>query len=223
MKDKREFVTREGRKLRLRPVSQLFLSSMRTRMEKEWRERGEPLDPPVYTVTTVAGDAETFPLTAETAAKGTPEEQATWEAHRSAVARFEQAHETAFLKVMLELGVEPDEGYNDPNWAKRAQKWGADVPEDEDERRAFYLATVALVDPDDIAEVLMQLTLISQAPGIDGAAVESALKIFRRPLRERARDAIDRLAAANEPVVAQPDVDSLDGDEGVEPDTEPVA
>ena len=203
MRDKREFVTREGRKLKLRPVSQLLLTSMREKMRREWCGRGEPLDPPTYEVVTVAGDKEVFPLTKDVADNGTPEEKASWAAHLFALERFERAHEKAFLAVILELGIEPDKGFSDPSWIKTAQRLGADVPEEEGERRAFYLATVALVDPDDIADALMQISLISQAPGLDGEAVDSALKLFRRPIHERAREALDQLIASQKQVVAQ--------------------
>jgi hypothetical protein len=199
--DKYTFVTRSGKRLRLKPVSPLLLSSLRAKLEKEWRERGEPLDPPHYTVRTVSGEEESFPHTEET--EKTPEEAAAWAAHQAALQRFEAAWVRKLSEAVVRLGVEPDEEYSKGGWEKQLEALGIAVPEDEDERRAFYIAAIALADPDDQADVMAQVTFISQAPGLDREMVERALELFRRPLRERSREAFAGLAAAFGQVVAQ--------------------
>jgi hypothetical protein len=209
MADKRTFTTRDGRILRLRPISPLLVGSARGKVEKEWRERGEPLDPPTYSVQTVGGP-EAYDYDATSIETAPDEDKARWALHLNAVERMERAWRIAWLEIVLVFGVEADEDYEKGDWEKRLLRWGAnpdDIPKEADERRAFYLATIVLTDPDDVADLLFQLDLIRRQPGLEEEQVRIALESFRRPLRERARRAIDDAARAAKQVVARHAVD----------------
>ena len=51
-----EFVTQGGVKLPLRPVSRIRIDQLRLAVRKEYKDRGEPIDPPMYSYEVLGGD-----------------------------------------------------------------------------------------------------------------------------------------------------------------------
>jgi len=228
-------VTTNGLVIPVRAVSYTLVDMAKAAIEKEWRARGEPLDPPMYTVTTVAGldevfahDATTLDVTPKQTGLDDPAEAeevavarstanwAAWKAYQDARARLLAAQNAKGMRIWLRgLEVEETEG-----WAERQAEIGVEVPTDPLERRYHYLMTEVLVTPEDLFQAIQKLTALSYRGMVKEEDIASAVSSFRDSLQRKApRGPADR----ERTVAVQRPVGDAEGGEGMAHDTQPVA
>lgn len=194
------FTTTEGRVVEIRPVSQVLINLVGARVEKDWRARGEPIDPPTYETTTAAGVKETLPWTAEMADAMDAETRAKWDEHIAAVegmkaeTRLEQGRVWLLQGVVVPENLGPD---SDPNWKALVGFLKLDVPEDPTERRLMYYETAIFKTPADIIGVTKQIMMIS-ADGVSEEELAAIEDLFRRAVEG---NAAPKPAAGNEGAV----------------------
>lgn len=200
------FTTTEGLTVGIKPVSQVLINLIAARVEKEWRARGEPIDPPTYTTTTAAGTEEVLEWTKEMLDAMDAETRAEWDRHVRAVQRMnaevrtEQARVWVLQGVVLPEGVGPE---NDPAWARMMKAVRVEVPEDETERLLLYYDTAVFKTPADMMGVTQAVMMIS-ADGVAQEELDAIENLFRRAISGKAAEgtgAADEGAVVDEPAV----------------------
>lgn len=201
-----EFTTTEGLTVGIKPVSQVLINLVGARVEKEWRARGEPVDPPTYTTTTAAGTEEVLAWTKEMLEAMDAATRAEWDRHVKTVdgmnreIRTEQARVWVLQGVVLPEGVGPE---SDPAWARMMKAVKVEVPEDETERLLLYYDTAIFKTPADMMGVTQAVMMIS-ADGVAQEELDAIEGLFQRamegPVTKRT-GATDQGAVVDEPAV----------------------
>lgn len=178
--------TVDGEQLVIHPVSYREIIQVRQRVEAEFRERGEPIDPPTYTVKTEVGP-QTY--THDETTVETDEEKAIWKAHQDAltrltVARSQAVSELIILKALRIRSV-PDE------WIEEQKLFGIPVPENQRERLLAYAESRFLQTPKDIATLVNAVIQMALTGSVTEAEVKAAEESFRSPLDTGERAAAD--------------------------------
>ncbi len=195
MEKKNEFTTENGLVLKIRPVREALVELARMAVEKEFRDRNEPIDVPGYSIVTVTGETQnhehfydlTDPakpkdsLTVEGDPKATAQNFAMWAAHTKAVLRLEDAQGEAAFMAQLEYGVEVEVPEGElALLAKTLKKYGRDCPTDPDEAKALWLVYFGLSRMD--KNMLgMELQIAAMGRLVKPEQVES----FRGQLRDK--------------------------------------
>ena len=169
------FTTQSGRELTIKPVSRLLTQSIGARLRRESKEAGEPLDAPTYEVTTVAGVTETHPHDEDTL--DSDEDNAAWQSHLAAQARFNEELNRRIIRAMVIDGIV---GLDTPNdeWLARLDMLGAELPDDPIDRQVAFLQMEYLPDPGELSKLLSQIMGLSLV-GVSGEEVAAASEAFR--------------------------------------------
>lgn len=196
------FITTEGREVEIRPVSQTIISLVGARIEKEFRARGEPIDPPTYETTTAAGTKEILAWTPEMVDGMDEETREKWNLHLAAVEameaqkRAEQVRAWLLEGIVLPEGVGPD---TDKRWLQMVKFHKLTLPEDEIERLMMYYETAIFKTKADYVGVTKQIMMIS-ADGVSQEELSAIEDLFRRAMEgpaAAARAATDERAVDN--------------------------
>ena len=177
-----------GLEVKLQPTSQTQTQRIQTGIEKRWRERGEPVDPPTYTATTATGETETY--THDETSLTTDKDRTAWAVYQDALARMTaeiNLRVTQYLLLQGVVGCEPT-----PEWAEEQTWYGVEAPEDPRERRMLYLETEILRTPEDITTAVREIMKLSYS-GASQEAIDAIDRLFRRTV-ERAADTDDSVA-----------------------------
>ena len=214
MSDRRDTIlTTEGLEVRLRPLSRVIFEQIDLAVEREYRERGEPLDPPTYTAQTAGGGQETHPHDAESVrAEETSEaERQAWDAYLLARARLEaEVRERVSRYVLFQGVVAPDPP---AEWVD-LQRWlRVEVPDDPRDLKLRYIEAEILKTPSDLMEAMLGVLRLSMA-GVPQADLEAMERFFRRALERHGAAAPADQAGA---VDGQPAPAGDAGGEGVAP------
>ena len=163
----------KGVTLRLKPVSQFKIDTLRTSKEE--------IPAPVYEATTVGGDKLNYPLDEEIARNQgrLPE----WNAYLEKKKVFDADHAKKFMELMIWEGVDVDVPDCDSEWQKSSDYFGIKVPENPIERKLFYVYNELLGTPEDIGELISQIFSVSQ---IDEEAVAKLRSSFRAGIQRKA-------------------------------------
>src|SRR3990167_3950686 len=168
MSDKKNVhTTVAGVEVLIGPVNLFDLNLAAARLEKEFRERGEPLDPPTYTAELAGGGTQTFEHDEDTLevtpemvlseALDDPEKAKEIAAHRTAVNREAWADymsanarliaEQSALRMEIMLDGVKAELPEDGAWEARRKRRHLEVPDDPIEKRLYYIQRELLVTP----------------------------------------------------------------------------
>lgn len=207
-----QFMTEAGVDLKLVPVSPALIERVVAQVEHDLAEaEGLDFTTPTYQLRTVAGELQTFELTAEMLDPPDPEEaqvrKAKWHAYTKAQTRLALAQAEARMRFMLTWGVE-FEMPKDDHWQKIVKKAGVEIPTDEDDLRFTYLWYV-LLTPIEVQRLFAELQIVAYGKAVDQKDIDSFRKGLRDSVRIRARQAIERAISI-----------SLEGTTEGEPDTD---
>jgi len=149
-KIREKYTTEEGVELTLVPVRSVLVQAAALRVEDEFRERGEPVDPPTYKFKDVsdailemphAVEGELNTLDVPDDPQATARNWASWNRHQECLMRLALAQEERRIKMLYMLGIECEL----PNgWEETLEIAGIEVPEKLLERKFAYLWYVAL-------------------------------------------------------------------------------
>jgi len=169
-----QIVTTDGREIHLTPVSQVLIQKTTEAVRRELKAAGLPLEPPTYTVATVAGTVETFVHDETTLSSD--EDKAAWAAYQAATAQLARDTNERVTKLLMLKGI--DVADPPPAWADD-QKWlGIEVPDDPRERKLAYIQTDVLKTPDDIVVATMRIMQLSLT-GLPEEDLEAIEAMFR--------------------------------------------
>lgn len=224
------YVTLSGVEIPIKPISPTKIMKAETGVEKDFRNRGEPIDPPTYDVETAGGGVETFDLD-ETAIEipgdevETKKRRIAWTAHQEALARLKTAQFDITRRIVLnsiDLALPEDE-----TWIEDQEALFIDVPDDPRARWIHWLET-EILHPNDIIEIIALILTLSSHGIIPEEDIEAAAKLFRRavyPQAERPEEQEDTSGQDAEEegeLVAQPDNAGSDSGESLGDDPEPI-
>jgi hypothetical protein len=219
------FTTTAGVKIPIQPISLLDLQLAQNAVEEQFREEGEPIDPPTYEVyLELEEKSEYHPHTEVTIKDATDEEKEAWQAYLDAVNKMQGEVESRTALVFLE-GIIFDLP-EDESWIKRRKRlFNEDVPEDEDERKLHYINNVLLKTPADKSDLMLEIQRLSMT-GADEEAIEAFVTLFRRQMEAQGRPAIELLKAQleedTEDVVLQSPTKGRDSSKSAGNDNSPI-
>lgn len=167
--DKSEFKTFSSSKgvvIELRPVSQFKIDTLRASQEE--------VPVPIYVAETVAGEKQEFPLD-EIIAKN-KDRMDEWEAYQARKHAVEADHAKKFMELIIWEGVSVEVPGPDSSWQKTSEHFGIRIPENEIERKLFYVYNELLGTSQDIGDLISAILSVSQ---IDEEAVAKLRNSFR--------------------------------------------
>lgn len=174
-----EIYETSGGPLQLRAVSMDAFNQVRVRVEREMREQGAPLDPPTYTVRTVAGTLEEHEHTEETLES--EEDRAAWQAYQAAREELQRVTGQRGVRYMLSEGVVLDGP--DDEWLQRMDALGVAISDDPLERREQYLTYQYTRTPKATAMLLQRVMALSAEGSKElQHAAEEMEQFFRREM-----------------------------------------
>lgn len=225
------FTTTAGVRIPIQPISLLDLQLAQNAVEEQFREGGEPVDPPTYEVRLeLEGTSEYHPHTKVTIEDATDEEKEAWQKHLETIDRMQDEVQSRTALIFLE-GIIFDLPEDD-KWIKRRKKLlNEDVPEDEDERKLHYINNVLLKTPADKNNLMLEIQKLSMT-GADEEVIEAFEELFRSQMEAQGRPALEILKAqldggAGEKevegdLVLQPAAEGRAGGKGTGNDHQPI-
>ena len=189
-----KYTSKSGVTIEIIPVAYYKLQQVILRIERGYRERGEPVDPPTY-VTTVGIGSETaeeihvhehvLDENGEivNSTLSTPEEHDAWKRHKDVQAKIANETAMATLKFALQNGILVDMSQND-GWESDHRYYGIDVPEDPRDKKFHYIMSEVLVTPQEQQEVSMRI-LMKSINGVDPEVEESVSELFRSQVEKQ--------------------------------------
>ena len=187
-----EFVTGKGVTLTLSELAPPLIERVAAKIEMEYRERGQLIDPPTYSLKTVAGELQEFKMTENNLHPTDENEaelrQARWAEYQDATIRLLEDQQEARVKFQLTYGVSfamP----GDDRWQKLVKAAGIEIPEDEDDKR-FVCLWYTLLTPFEVQQILAELALLAYGKAVSSEEVQSFRDSMEDSVRRTARDTI---------------------------------
>lgn len=182
------FISSTGVELPVGGVSEATMARIELQVKKEFRDRGEQVDPPTYQV-----GADTFEHNADTIAdpKTTQEEKDAWEAYLACQGPMGMEIRRRQYRTRLYKGVKRDPPQE---WIEEQTMLGAFVPESPVDRKIAWLEDI-LVTVDDWAGVVMKITRCA-LEGAGEEALSATETMFQRAMGQLRRATAQRASAA---------------------------
>jgi hypothetical protein len=178
--DRLVFYTSAGLEVEFEPVSPIVLEESEAGLLSEYKERGEPIDIPTYTVETAGGGSQVFEH--DEKSLQTDEDKAKWKAYVDANQRLLAEQSQLRLEIVLSsLKIQLPE---DNTWERKFKKWHVKVPEDPDEKLMFYIQREILKTPEDLFTAMTQVISTSMKGTVSEEAIEAASKSFRDSIQK---------------------------------------
>jgi len=217
------FETTAGVKVKIQPISMFDLQLAQQAVQNEFRARGEQVDPPTYEVDVLGGEKEYHQYTEMTIQDASPEEKATWERHILAITQMGQEIQDRTALVLLEgICVELPA---DNAWAERRKRlFGEEVPEDEEQRKLYYINNILLKTPADKSGLMMAIQRVSLT-GANEEAIQAMEDLFQRQMEASGRagtEVLKALAKEKAGMVLQPDTPGRTGGQSMGDDAKPI-
>ena len=197
--------TLTGREIEYEPVSPIVLELSEQGAKKEFIERGEPLDPPTYTVELAGGGTQTFPHDLTTLT--TDEDKATWAKYLDAKERLET--EQARLRKLIILECLKDIILPEDNtWEVKQKARKVDVPQEPDEKLVHYIQTEILKSSADFRCLTDAILRAGYLGAVGEDVIEASSSLFQDRIQAATRAVYDATPKLEKP-------DSVDEPGGV--------
>jgi len=180
--------TLTGREIEYEPVSPIVLEMAEAGVKREFVARGEPIDPPTYTVSLAGGGTQSFPHDPTTLT--TDEDKATWAKYQDAKQRLEDEQGKIRTNIVLDclVGIAlPD----DDSWEKRQKARKVDVPQEPDEKLIHYIKTEILKSSADFRCLTDAILQAGYLGSVSEDVIEASSTLFQNRIQEIARQALN--------------------------------
>lgn len=200
MEKKHIYTTVNGLEVEYKAISLDALRLSKRGIERQYRERGEPLDPPVYKWKTASGAEISDPHDATT--PKSEEEQAAWDAFIDATNRLNYEYNAVLMRYVLDDALIQIALPEDTTWQEKHKARYIEIPTKLQELRDFYITAEVLPTKPDMNGLVASVLLLSEQGKVDPDALEARLDLFRGRVRRKAAKRIDR---TEKPLEAQPE------------------
>lgn len=218
------------------PVSIQDVLESQLNIEKAFRDRGEPIDEPEYTIKTVTGEEISFPITKDNLTAQNkdgsvnPEESADrerqWGEHQEALARMSLETRTVMEDIMLDGVLIKMPARDDPwmkKWIQKQERRYITVPEDNEKFYKFWLERFVFKTPFDFATCFALILEVSAKGSVVEGELQAAMGLFRSGIQSLPNEQENQVGSAQEDsgqspageMAVQPDNAGSDGSEGV--------
>jgi len=183
------FLTANGYEVPIEPISVVDLQLTEARIEKAFRDRGEPIDPPTYIIKTDLGDEEVFEITEKTLkaqhSDGSENEEESkrrlklFLEHKDAVKRLEEEAATITQEIIMEgIALELPE---DDEWTKRLIRRYVEIPKDKHEKWLLWLESEVFRSYSDLLDCIAYIFEISMTGMVAEEDKHKLIDLFRNP------------------------------------------
>jgi len=224
----RFYTALSGIKIPILPISPTKIMKAEQGVEKAFRNKGEPIDTPIYKVETAGGGFEEFDLDEDSIhlpddPEETAKRQKDWDLYRDAIKRLkrEQFDITRIIVLdAIDLPLPKDE-----SWIKEQEKLYIEVPKDPRKRWMHWLET-EILHPNDIVELVAEILILSSTGIISEEDVKAAVGLFRSTVYPQPEESGEREDSPGEDAEeegslgTQPVDAGSDSGESLETDTE---
>lgn len=205
------FFREDGQKVYIQSISMVELEKSEEGIRKEFLERGEPIEPPTYTVKTVGKGSVELPmdetnLEVEGDEEETKKRKEAWFKHVQALARMKIETGQIANEIILE-GVLVPEGEPSEEWIRKRRRRHIEIPEDPDELLMLYKMTEILKTPHDLLEAEKHIMILSSSGSLKPEDLAAAEESFQSALQ----------AALGRPAKEMEDTSGNDGGSPKEP------
>lgn len=174
------FLREDGTKVFIKSISMLELQKVEEGVMREFRERGEPIDPPTYEVETAGGGKLKLPMDASNLeVEGDPAEsqrrQDLWRAHRLANERMRTEIGEISTEIIME-GIVCDMPSDE--WIAKKRKRHIQIPDDPEELLALYKTIEIIRTPGDLVKAQQEIMILSGSGAISREDIEAAGATF---------------------------------------------
>ena len=178
-KVKNVFITLDGQEVPIKPISPTKLMKVEIGIENAYKKKGEPIDPPTYTVAVAGGGEEEHELDETSIESGDTKEterrQKAWDLHIDALDRMKAEKYNITRKIVLnsiKLPLPEDE-----SWIAEQEENYIEVPNDPYERWIHWIETEILL-PQEIIQMISQILELSATGLLPEEDVQAAKKLF---------------------------------------------
>lgn len=190
-------ITTAGRKVEFQPVAQRDIERAIAVIEREFNQRGEPLEAPwYYSIEPDAngnGGEKVFWDAASVAKDGSQEEKEAWVKHQDAVNRLAMAKDLRATEVMLLRGIKNEEDKRPtPEWIKEQEYWGIELPSDPRKLQLEYIDSEILITPIDKITATKKVALLNLQGVASEEDIASVEATFQDAMAEAARTFISQ-------------------------------
>jgi hypothetical protein len=183
------YVTENGTHLELQAISLYEIDLIKDGTKEKWRKRGEPVDPPTYTIETVGGGKVTKPLTAdilevEDDEAETERRKNEWSLHENALDRMREEISKLITDLFLDGIVNITEVPQE--WIDKKKKRNIAIPTDADDLLTLYKRVEIAKTYMDVIGIREKVTALSLPRIPKSSAVGAAEKSFPGGVQEEA-------------------------------------
>lgn len=185
-------ITTAGRKVELQPVAQRDIEKAVAVVDREFKARDEPLDPPWYWSVepdeSGQGGEKMFWTAADVAKDGTQEEKEAFLKHQDALTRLAKGREERATEMMLLKGIKLEaDKMPTPEWVKEQEYWGIELPTDPRKLALEYIQSEILKTPFDIIQATKKVVLLNLNGVVSEEEIASVEATFQNALEEAAQ------------------------------------
>lgn len=192
------FEREDGQKVYIQAISLLELNKAEEGIRAEYKQRGEPIDPPKYTVRDAGGGETHLPMNeSNLEVAGDPDETekrfALWNAHQDALSRLKVEIGAVTSEIIFEgiICDPPSEA-----WIAKKKRRHIILPEDPEELLQYYKMTEILKTPGDLVKAQEEIILISSSGAVRREDIEAAGDTFRRQIQDITKRPSGKMADA---------------------------
>lgn len=185
-------ITTAGRRVELQPVAQRDIEKAVAVVDREFKARGEPLEPPWYWSVqpdeSGQGGEKMFWTASDVAKDGTQEEKEAFLKHQDALTRLAKGREERATEMMLLRGIKLEaDKMPTPEWVKEQEYWGIELPTDPRKLALEYIQSEILKTPFDIIQATKKVVLLNLNGVVSEEEIASVEATFQNALEEAAQ------------------------------------
>ena len=217
------FTTFGGVELTVQPITAFFIGMLRKRAEDDT----EPALPvPTYELAGLDDSLKEFAhivtdktntLIVEGDPEATAKNEAAWQEYMESKERHDVAVTEKLYGLMLCHCIQNETPPVD-EWRAEYDKFEIIIPENEDERRLFWLK-MSILTPRDVSRLIFDLMARGQGKAVSTELLDAVEEMFQHPMGQPQREAIERLLNLAGEVVGTPEAIRIAGGAGVGFDT----
>lgn len=185
-------ITTGGRRVEMQPVAQRDIEKAVAVVDREFKAKEEPVDPPWYWSVEPdengEGGEKVFWDAASVAKDGTEEEKAAWAKHQDTTNRLAKAREARATEIMLLKGIKNEaDKMPTPEWVKEQEYWGIELPTDPRKLALEYIQSEVLKTPFDIINATKKVVLLNLNGVVKDEEIAAVEATFQDALEEAGR------------------------------------